>query len=69
MRESSFRQSEKKPAFIITVALVIPRNRRKGDTECQSLATDIACMRAVIVWSNWTAIADIAGVLDTCDLS
>ena len=60
---------EKKPAFIITVALVIPRKRRKGDTEGQSLAINIACMRAVTVRSDWTLIADTAGVLDTCELS
>ena len=69
MHESSFRQLEKKPAFTMTVALVIPRKRRKGDTEGQSLATKIACMRAVTVRSKWTAIADKAGTLDTCDLS
>ena len=48
---------------------MISRKCRKGDTEGQSLATTIACMRAVTVRNNWTAIADTAGILVTWDLS
>ena len=60
---------ENEPAFITTVALVIPRKRKEGDTEGQPLATNLAFIRPVTVGSNWTAIADKAGVLDTCELS
>ena len=41
----------------------------EGETERQLLATDFAGMRAVTVKSNWTTIADAAGVLNTFEQS